>query len=251
MALSRIAKTYLYSNGHRETSWYLRKTDYNGKVQSAACHPRAMASEKSLQSSVEEIEARATRRARAAIRHYVMAANLDHLLTLTFRVNLTDYDEALVARQKFFRKVQAHISGWQAVSVPERQSRGAWHFHVAVRGYQSVELLRKLWRESTPDGEGNIHVRGPVGRRTAWARGNLISYLCKYISKSLRDRDEEMRGRHRYATTQGIEWEETEREYFIQAGVEAIIKDFIQAAGTADIRIWQEPSKGVGWLATW
>lgn len=250
MASCRVAKTYLYGNGHRETSWHIRNTRYN-RNQSAACHPEMAPGKTNLQIQ-EEVELRAARRAKAQIRHYVMAADLDHLLTLTFRVNLTNYDEALKARQKFLRKIGEHIPGWKAVMVPERQSRGAWHFHAAVRGFQNVELLRKLWRECTPDGEGNIHVRAPNGKAHAWKRGSLIRYLTAYISKTLRDRELEMKGRHRYAATQGIEWEEEEKEYFIQAGVEAIIRDFLQGAGTIET-FWQpkENPYGVGWLATW
>lgn len=200
----------------------------------------------------EDHAERAARRARSQIRHYIMAADLSHLLTLTFRVNLTDYNQALLCRQKFFRKVQDQISGWRAISVPERQSRGAWHFHVAVRGFQNVDLLRKLWRECTPDGEGNIHVRAPGGRKNGtWARGSLISYLSKYISKTLRDREAEMKGRHRFSATEGIEWETEEKEYRLQDGEEAIIRDFIQIAGTWNGKVWRDTEKGVGWLATW
>lgn len=249
MASCRVAKTYLYSNGSAEGAWYLRQDRYNKGYQSApACEARMP---RNNPYPVEDNAQRAARRARAQIRHYIYAMGATHLLTLTFRINLTDYNSSLAALQRFTRKVKAHISGWDYVAVPERQSRGAWHFHVAVRGYQNVDLLRKLWRECTPDGEGNIHVRAPGGRKNGtWARTSLIAYLSKYISKTLGDREAELRGRHRYTTSEGIEWEETEKEYFQQAGVQVIVDDFIRLAGTEKIRVYTISEKGVGWLST-
>jgi hypothetical protein len=100
---------------------------------------------------------RCIRRAKAKIRRKVMAGGLDHLLTLTYRVNITDRWRAWADFTKFIRLVHRHFPEWPYVVVYETQKRGAIHFHVAVKGFQKVELLRGLWLSLV--GEGNIDVQ--------------------------------------------------------------------------------------------
>ena len=127
---------------------------------------------------------RCIRRAKAKLRRKVMAAGLDPLLTLTYRENITERWRAWADFEKFVRLVHTHRSDWPWAVVAEAQNRGAVHFHLAVKGFQNVDLLRGLWRSII--GEGNIDVqykRSPVG--VQWKKSALASYLAKYIGKDM------------------------------------------------------------------
>ena len=127
-----------------------------------------------------ENQTRAARRARSRLRHLVLTLRADHLLTLTYRANVRDFGKACRDLNKFIRRVRRLKPGWQYVAVAEEQSRGAWHWHLAVCGRQDAALLRACWRHVV--GEGNIDVSAPGqrGRNEAMA---LVRYLGKYISK--------------------------------------------------------------------
>jgi hypothetical protein len=85
---------------------------------------------------------RAVARAKTTIRRAIMAAKLDHLLTLTYRENMQDIKRGWSDLVKFIRLVRAHIPYWPYVAVMELQERGAIHFHLAVTGRQDLALLR-------------------------------------------------------------------------------------------------------------
>lgn len=120
-----------------------------------------------------------------------MAMGADHLLTLTYRENKTDKEEAMHDVEVFIRNVHEKIPGWKYVMVPERQKRGAIHFHVAVKGFQDVLFLRKVWRKTV--GEGNIDIKykemksrngkWKKGDSYTWGKADLAAYLAKYITK--------------------------------------------------------------------
>jgi len=141
---------------------------------------------------------RAVARAKTTIRHTIMAARLDHLLTLTYRENVQDTCQGWADLVKFIRLVRAHIPNWPYVAVMELQERGAIHFHLAVSGRQDVALLRRLWHSVIGGAEsGNIDVqyfRGSTAR--------LAKYLAKYISKDLGAG--KARGVHRYKRSRGV-----------------------------------------------
>ncbi len=85
---------------------------------------------------------RAIRRARSRLRHLILATRADHLLTLTYRGNVTDFERACCDLSKFVRIVKGRKPDWTYIAVAERQKRGAWHWHLGVRGRQDVGLLR-------------------------------------------------------------------------------------------------------------
>lgn len=148
----------------------------------------------------EENEKRAGRRARNRLRQLVLAAQLDHLLTLTYRDNVEDFAQSSADLAKFERKVRATYPAFQFVAVPERQKRGAWHWHLAVRGWQDVAFLRSTWQSIV--GEGNIDVEPP-----RHGSGNPRLALCQYLSKYL---SKEFGGpgalnRHRFRASRGID----------------------------------------------
>jgi len=78
-------------------------------------------------------EDRAVRRAKSRLRRLVLSANLTHLLTLTYRENVTDFNRAADDMTRFVRKMKVHLPKWLYVAVAEQQGRGAWHWHMAQR----------------------------------------------------------------------------------------------------------------------
>jgi hypothetical protein len=133
---------------------------------------------------VEENRDRAVRRARSRLRQLILTTKADHLLTLTYRGNVVDFDKACRDLARFVRLVKVRKPAWTYIAVPERQKRGAWHWHLAVQGRQAVGLLRATWRHIV--GDGNIDVAAAkYGRQ----RGSfaLVRYLGKYLAKGFAD----------------------------------------------------------------
>lgn len=145
-------------------------------------------------------EDRSVRRARSRLRRLILSAQADHLLTLTYRDNVTDFDQACNDLNKFVRIVKSKIPGWVYITVAEQQKRGAWHWHMAVRGRQDVALLREAWRHVV--GEGNIDVNPPkgAGKQRLLA---LVKYLGKYLAKGFKAGNRELNAR-RFRASLGI-----------------------------------------------
>lgn len=153
--------------------------------------------------------ARSVRRSKAQVRRKCMAGGLDHLLTLTYRANVTDLGLAFCDAKRFIRLVRERLPDWKYVLVPERHDsektseakRGSVHFHMAVRGFQDVRFLRRCWQRVV--GEGNVDVKGPRGRGSVkWKLPTLASYLSKYITK---ESAASATSRQRYRVAEGIE----------------------------------------------
>ncbi len=142
---------------------------------------------------------RAVRRARSTMRKKILAFGLDHLLTLTYRENITDFQQASGDLSRFVRLLKPHFPGFHYVAVPEKQERGAWHWHLAVKGRQDVDKLRQTWRQVV--GEGNIDVQKPKGGQNQ--RLSLVKYLSKYLAKGFDLELRELNG-HRFRASLGM-----------------------------------------------
>jgi hypothetical protein len=140
----------------------------------------------------EEDQKRSQRRAASGLRRACQTMDADHLVTLTYRENVTDFEIAARDLTRFIRIVTSKKPTWQYVAVPERQQRGAFHWHIAVRGWQDVAFLRAAWLSVVGKNQGNIDVAAP----RAWSSRRadqreapppsirIAFYLSKYISKS-------------------------------------------------------------------
>lgn len=197
----------------------------------------------------EANETRAVRRARSRLRHLILATRADHLLTLTYRENVTDFERATTDLSRFVRLVKARLPSWVYIAVAEEQKRGAWHWHLAVVGRQDVDLLRSLWRQVV--GEGNIDVRPPKGR------GNhrllaLVKYLGKYLAKAFANGSRNINGR-RFRSSLGIDVPLA----YLTVPDEArgnsagyALSQLMMAAGSVGF-VWIADDKPAGWACSW
>jgi len=130
---------------------------------------------------------KSVQRAKTKIRRLCLSAQVDRLLTLTFRENVTDLDEAWAVFKYFAKLMRWRFKErWLYVAVPEEQKRGAIHFHLAVKGWYNVNTVRKLWRRACGEREGNIDITDPrkVEGKNSWNPRRIANYIAKYISKT-------------------------------------------------------------------
>jgi hypothetical protein len=205
-----------------------------------------------------ENRARSSQRARGMVRRRIRELRLDHLLTLTYRENVTDIERLKSDWKKLYTKVRKSYPEWQFVAVPETQTRGAWHLHVAVKGWQDVRLIRQAWWDIVGVGMGNIHVRAPKYRwrdefarqSTNWTSRKLAAYLSKYVSKTF---DALALGGRRYWASAMPEL--TVHRLVIHGGDFAFayktVIDFIVGPERAyDLQQWHDKPGDVFWLSS-
>jgi len=192
---------------------------------------------------------RAVRRARSRLRQLALASNADHLLTLTYRANITDYKQTSTDLSRFVRGVRSTLPDWVYIAVPERQQRGAWHWHMAVVGRQDVGLLRGCWLNVVE--EGNIDVqppkRGKANRRLA-----IVTYLGKYLAKGFGEDSRVLNG-HRYRASQGIQvpGDAIPIPPEHRGDVHSFVLDHLRARSGSVGHIWLEPQGMAGWACSW
>ncbi|MBC7953234.1 MAG: hypothetical protein H7Z12_15610 [Rhodospirillaceae bacterium] len=187
-----VCRTFLDGDDKRQPQTGVTVYDYgDGLIEAVACR-RFETSKPSNQSPPDipdllrqqDNERRATARARTTVRRLVMFGNLTHLLTLTTRACIPDPERFWSLWERYVRLIREHLPNWQYVTVPEPQTRGAVHLHAAVRGFQDVRLLRRLWlrvlHEQGIEGGGSVNVCPPRNAR----RPKIARYLSKYIGKA-------------------------------------------------------------------
>ena len=141
---------------------------------------------------------KSARRARTTVRRLAKVKGLTVLLTLTYRENMLDRDRMARDLDAFLKRVRRVITGFEYVAVFERQKRGAWHAHIAVRrilthyfqrgtAVKSYDLLRSMWRGVVGADNGNVDVSR--NKRIARSSAKLASYLSKYIGKTFDQAD--------------------------------------------------------------
>lgn len=186
---------------------------------------------------------RAVRRAKQKIRWKCKQLQADRLFTLTYRANQEDRELTHKHFTRFLRLVksgwkgQQGIEDWQYVAVLERQERGAYHIHCAVRGWQRVSFLRAAWykalggtgQERGEETPGNVDVTGPGKARWGtqlreWKTEKLVAYITKYLAKTFEESATEKR---RYWSSRALEEPRKDRHIlcardFVSAIIEAV-----------------------------
>lgn len=188
--------------GELERELTIREKTLKGASPETLAAARALVRQEGHEAG-ERSRAFAVLRARRMVRHRIKAARLDYMLTLTYRENMQD-PERLRRDWDAFRRRLRRAGSFVYVAVIERQRRGAFHLHIAVRGRQNVRLLRVIWRAVVGEYQGhpggNVDVRSPFRDRAL--RHKLAAYLAKYVAKAF---TELTAGAHRYWCSKGIE----------------------------------------------
>lgn len=166
-----------YGSGIAEVTW---NTDQRP--------PRKERAERGESENLLENRKRTLSRAKRQVVRKILWNKTDHLLTLTYRDEVTDIEQARRDRERFCDEVQGKVPGWKYLGVyevqPKRLKRtgvAVWHTHIAVDGWQNIPLLRETWRGIV--GEGNIQVE-PPRRRKGDPRLAMARYLGKYLTKA-------------------------------------------------------------------
>lgn len=148
----------------------------------------------------QENHHRAVHRAKQSIRWLCNQMGADRLLTLTYRENVLDRDKVQADFKRFRRLLATSLkTPWVYVAVIERQDRGSYHIHCAVKGWQQISVIRRCWYmalggrgdERGAETPGQVDVtspRGSDGRSgRSWRTERLAGYITKYIQKTFDD----------------------------------------------------------------
>lgn len=215
-------------------------------------------------------QSRAVRRAKQGIRWLCKQFGADRLFTLSYRKNQDDREEVKAHFKKFLRLVrkgwngQGGIPDWHYVAVLERQERGAYHIHCAVKGWQKITFLRAAWYKAL-GGQGNETGEGTPGQVDVtnpdkakwghtgreWKSRKLSAYLTKYLQKTF---DETSAEKKRYWHTKDIKAPANQR--FILGAInivgaiqEAVDLLFFQCGLKSGFEMWLSDSEDCFWLS--
>lgn len=169
----------------------------------------------------------------------------DHLLTLTYRDEVTDIEQARRDRARFCDEVQAAIPGWKYLGVyevqPKRLKRtgvAVWHSHLAVVGRQNVQLLRAIWQGIV--GRGNIDVAEPR-KGKGDPRLSNARYVGKYLTK---------------AADEDSDWELNRKIYYhsknmVDPPAELVEVEYMGGAESADMAAALLGTRDGGLVSVW
>lgn len=136
---------------------------------------------------------RSVARSRANMRRDMLAAGMQVMWTLTYASNMEDREQAIADRKEWERRVRKVYPHYVGIAVMEKQARGAWHWHIAVRDWFDVRIMRDLWQEVIGE-KARVHVGfRPDGKGNCYTK--IAAYMSKYMGKSLENGLEE---KHRY-----------------------------------------------------
>lgn len=210
---------------------------------------------------------RAVRKAKQTTRFLVEQMQADRLFTLTYRENVDDREKVKADFKRFLRLVREGwkgcpgIDNWQYVAVLERQERGAYHVHCAVRGYQPVKFLRKCWYKALgadaeakgEDTPGQVDITSPrnstgKSRKREWATRRLSCYIVKYMQKTF---DETTTEKNRYWRSKDIEAPQVYRQWLVATNlgeaISALYKHLEIAEGFRVQKHWNSDDQCIYW----
>lgn len=218
----------------------------------------------------ETNEDRVKRRAKQKLRWACKCIGADRLLSLTFRENLTDYARAEEVLTAFLAQMRRRYKkNFRFAAVPETQKRGAWHFHLALRGHWNINVIRAYWwralgervgwsSEGKPilldatQSPGNVDITNPNfrgQRRRTWDIDRLSAYLAKYVGKVLGEHD--LGGKPSYRCTRGLHPDL--QRFCVRANkygdVVAQFFGIIQGLWVDDPFLFRSPDKAILWAA--
>lgn len=143
---------------------------------------------------------RSVARSKAQMRRDMLSIGVDRMITLTYASNMQDREKAIRDRQEFDRRMRRAVPSWFGVAVMEQQKRGAWHWHIAVRGFYDVRIVRALWQRTIKE-RARVHI-GWEWDQKGNCYTKLASYMAKYMGKEMAQSITE---KHRYHTSGDVE----------------------------------------------
>lgn len=105
-----------------------------------------------------------------------MNEDLESMVTLTFKENITDYKEAVKEWQNFLRKLRPKVDDLKYICIWEFQKRGAIHFHVLFNFTMEHDELSKIWRR------GFVWITNLKNKNDTLRE---IKYMTKYMTKGI------------------------------------------------------------------
>lgn len=173
-----LLKTETYPSGARR--YLLRQVDVTAAMEA----DRPSWGKKRDRSEQERVDS-SVQRTKKMLRQHCMAKKVDRLLTLTYRDNMQDRRRCYEDCVRFITRARAVNLLRVYVAVAEQQKRGAWHVHIAIRGYMPVLTLRRLWRNVVGELGGNIDIAYRHRGDQANSPWRIAAYLSKYIGKAV------------------------------------------------------------------
>lgn len=158
----------------------------------------------------------------------------------------------------------AGVPDWQYVAVLERQQRGAYHIHCAVKGWQRIKFLRACWYkalggtgdetgENTP---GAVNVTNPDKKKWGhtgkqWKVNKLSGYLTKYLSKTF---DQSAEEKKRYWHNRDLKPPTKQRFWIGGAGIVSAIQEVVELLELhcgmgPDFNMWLSTSNDSFWIS--
>lgn len=163
----------VYASGYVErTGYFLPRSDF------AIAGPSKRRKAAELVEVGAERSPESVRASKANLRRLVYRLAPDRMLTLTYAENMADFDQAKRDFKLFKDSFAKRYPMCSFVAVPEQQQRGAWHWHVVLRGWFNIAQLRRWW----PHGYARIDYKKRKVRDDA---AQLGVYLAKYVGKGL------------------------------------------------------------------
>lgn len=136
----------------------------------------------------KEDKLRSGKRSYQAVVEKCMLIKADRMITLTFKENITSKSLAYKSLQSFIRLMRVRFKKFEYVCVPEKQKRGAIHYHIATNTYYLWSTILTLWRKSVAiisKETGGIFINSKASDRYKKSGSNGVGkYIAKYISKS-------------------------------------------------------------------
>lgn len=207
-----IARKTVFADGQMEIS-VCREKKFNGSA--LIRKPKAKRGE-SENREANDIDA--GKAAKKKVREKCKTIGADRLVTLTYRENMTEREQALKDWKEFTRRLRKCIAfhyvavmelqeGFKKGNLQAQEGRASIHFHVAVAGRQNYHLLRSIWQSVLGTGAngqkmGQINVRNPAN--FGFGKDGvhkLAAYLAKYCTKSMECREIDQK---RFFSSRGI-----------------------------------------------
>jgi hypothetical protein len=212
--------------------------------------PKPEKSDSEIEEEKKSNQRRAVKHAKQTTRFLVQQMQADRLLTLSYRENVEDREKVKEDFTKFRRLIKEGWKGrpglknWRYVAVLERQERGAYHVHIAVRGWQPIAFIRQCWYRACgasidakgADTPGGVNVTPPrdangPSRKKEWASVRLASYIVKYMQKTF---DESTIEKNRYWRSKDIAPPISYRHWLVATNMEDAINELYRHLSVAE-----------------